>query len=292
MKKKLTFYALVLTGVTFILSNDGGFFQKHSCQQYQQIERYREVQEVFDAADVQTLIIFDVDNTLIIAADGIISRETYPPLWFSICAALKHPSLIFKNTREWLGGIVGQQAERFVLDPDIVRYIAQLRKQKCNVIALSLLQTGSVGTIKSLQEWRARMLQSFGIDFQGQFEDAVFSTLPKYNGNYPCLCKGVLCTNQQPKGAALGAFLDYYHLKPGRIIAFDDFVYYPFLDSIAQECARRGIPFTGYQVVTAKKFIKPWNNRRAHVQLDYVMKHGQWLSDKQADALLVEKNAA
>ena len=84
--------------------------------------------------------------------------------------------------------------------------------------------------------------------------------------------------------AIIGAFLDYSHLKPARIISFDDDVC--ALDSIARECAKRSIAFTGYQCLGAKKFAGEWNTRRALLQLDYVMQHAKWLSDKEADVLL------
>lgn len=287
MKKKLTFYALVFTSVTFVLSNGDWFFQKRPGHQFQQIERYREVQEIFDICDKQTLITFDIDDMLITSVDAMAARDGLYPIWFTLGIAFKYPSLIVsQEKRDWVASIMNQQAEHFVFDPDIVRYIQQLRGRGCNVIALTWMKSGPMGLIKNMPEWRAHLLRGFGIDLQGQFQD----TVSKYRDNYSCLYEGILCANRLPKGDVLGAFLDYCHLKPARIISFDDSV--RFLDSIAQECARRGISFTGYQVVTAKKFIKPWNNCRAHLQLDYAMSHGKWLSDKQADVLLAGKSAA
>lgn len=291
MKKKLTFYALVFTSVTFVLSNGDWFFQKRPCHQFQQIERYREVQEIFDICDKQTLITFDIDDTLITSVDAMAARDGLYPIWFTLGIAFKYPLLIVsQEKRDWVVSIMNQQAEHFVFDSDIARYIQQLRGRGCNVIALTWMKSGSMGLIKNMPEWRAHLLRSFGIDLQGQFQDTVFTKLPKYRDNYSCLYKGILCTNRLPKGDVLGAFLDYCHLKPARIISFDDSVH--FLDSIAHECARRKITFTGYQVLGAKKLAGAWNSRRAFLQFDYVMKHAQWLSDKQADVLLAEKSVA
>jgi len=286
-------YIVLLSIISIGSISLAGFwvFQKRACGQYKQVESYRKVQEIFDTADQQTLITFDVDGTLIAATDAILSeRESLFsfPLWFMICAFCKYPSFIFNQTKIYLAGtLVTPQIKRIVFDPDIVRYIQQLRVRECPVVALTWIKTGSIGAIKDMAEWRADTLKDFGFDFQGQFQDMVFTAFPKYCGNYPCLCKGILCANKQPKGAVLGAFLDEYHLHPSRIISFDDFS--SFLDSIAQECAKRKIPFTGYQVVGAKKFAGTWNTRRALLQLDYMMERAQWLSDQQADALLAKK---
>ncbi len=275
-------FLLALMSLLFVVPKETWFFENHSCGQFQQIEHYYEVQKVFNSCDKQTLVTFDVDDTLITARDGLANIEI--PMWFKICAAFKYPSLVFsRNKFEWFVSIIFQQVEHFVFDSGIVQYIQQLRKQGGPVVALTSMNSGMVGVVKNMPEWRADMLYSFGIDLQGQFQDTVFTTLPKYHGNYPILYKGILCTNHEPKGQVLGAFLDYYHLKPARIISFDDSA--RALCSIACECKNRGISFTGYQCLGAKKLSGEFNARRAFLQIDYVMQHSQWLSDKQADML-------
>ena len=288
MRYKVIFFCflLLLMSIIFIVPKEAWFFENHSCEQFQKIEHYREVQKVFDSCDKQTLITFDVDDTLITARDSMANIEV--PMWFKICVAFRYPSLVFsRSTFEWFVSIIFQQTEHFVFDPDIVRYIQQLREQGCTVVALTSMDSGAFGVIKNMPKWRADMLHSFGIDLRGQFQDATFITLPKYHEGYPCLYKGILCANQEPKGQVLGAFLDYYQLKPARIISFDDSA--RALCSITRECAKRGISFAGYQCLGAKKLPGQWSNRRAFLQLDYVMKHAQWLSDKQADAIFETK---
>ena len=279
-------FLLALMSIIFIVPKEAWFFENHSCGQFQQIEHYYEVQKVFNSCDKQTLVTFDVDDTLITARDGLADIEV--PMWFKICAALKYPSLVFsRNKFEWFVSIIFQQTGHFVFDQDIVQYIQQLRKQGSSVVALTSMDSGAFGVVKNMPEWRADMLHRFGIDLRGQFQDAVFTTLPKYHGSYPILYKGILCANQEPKGQVLGAFLDYYHLRPTRIISFDDSP--RALCSIARECKDRGISFTGYQCLGAKKLSGEFNSRRAFLQIDYVMKHAQWLSDKQADAIFETK---
>lgn len=250
---------------------------------------YRELQPVFDACDAQTLVIFDVDDTLITATD-VMARDLEFSTWFKIRAVLRHPSLMFTAGQERFASIIFQQTAHVVFDPDVICIIKHLRERGCMIVALTAMETGSFGVIENMPAWRVHELGELGLDFHGQFQDIIFDKLPMYRGNYPRLYQGILCANQQPKGLVLGAFLDYYHLKPARIVSFDDCAF--ALDSIARACAQRDISFTGYQCLGAKKLPGEWRDSRAFVQLDYAMKHAHWLSDKQADAIVAGEKLA
>lgn len=291
-KIKYLFFFAVVSAVAcsaFLLVNREVFFCERMYGGFVPVDCYREVQTVFDGCDVQTLITFDVDDTLIADTD-VMARDLKFSTWFKIRAILRHPSLIFKTRQEWFASIIFQQAERLVFDQDIVHIIKQLRERGCMVVALTAIESGSFGVIDHMPKWRADMLQRFGLDFRGPFSDVIFDELPEYNRNYPCLYQGVLCANAQPKGLVLAAFLDRYHLKPARIISFDDGAC--ALASIARVCEQRGIAFAGYQCLGAKKLPGSWCDDRAFVQLDYVMKYGRWLNDKQADAIVAKEKLA
>lgn len=259
-------------------------FSKSSFGPFPKIETYNEIQEVFDSCDKNTIITFDVDNTLIMAHDVMANFE-FPSTWFAIRALLKYPKLIWnRKLIDPILGAVFEQTERFVFDPDIVNIIKQLQKQGCKTIALTMMWNGPCGNIKNMPEWRASMLTNFGINFDGQFPDATLTALPKDRGQYPCMHKGILCTNQADKGEVFGAFLDHNNLKPAHVISFDD--QKKQLKSVAKECAKRKIDFVGYQMVGWKKHCGQWNTDRALLQLDFLMHDRLWLTDEEADAML------
>ncbi len=257
-------------------------------ERIQPIDEYCQVQSVFDSCNERTVVTFDVDNTLITAND-VFARNFEFPLWFKICLIAKYCTVLWntqarEKTIDDFLGILFQQAHRFVFDKDIVRMIKQLHWQKCIVVGLTAMGSGSAGVIQNLPEWRATMLKDFDIDLSGDFNDVSFKTFPVSHNNYPCLYKGILCANYAEKGAVLGAFLDYYHVKPERVISFDD--RYSDLTSIDNECAQRGIPFAGYQMLGTKKLPGEWNTDRSLLQFDYALEHKRWLSDNEADAIL------
>jgi hypothetical protein len=272
---------------TILPLNGGWFFNRSSHKKFPQIENFSEVAAVFDACDKNTFVTFDIDNTLIMSNDVLANFE-FPSLWFDIQALFKYPELIWnQNLMEEILGDVFEQSQRFVFDHDIVSIIKELQKRNVPAVALSLMWSGACGSIKNMPEWRANMLNNFGINFDGHFPDTILTSLPIDRGQYPCLYKGILCTNQVDKGKVLGAFLDHNKLKPTHIISFDD--QKKQLKSVAKECARRNIVFSGYQMVGWKKYCGQWDTDRALLQLDFLMDENLWLTDNQADAILADE---
>lgn len=244
------------------------------------IDEYKEVADLFNNADASTLITFDVDDTLITAHD-VTARDVHYPIAFIVKAAMRYPWLVMRSEWERIGSLMFAQSKRFVFDPIVIKLIRRALKKDASVIALTSMQTGRMGVIPSMQEWRAHMLAQMGIDLSGQFEDHTFVQFNSPASRYPCLYQGVLCASHEPKGKVLGAFLDYADMKPSQIISFDD--NRKALRSIGQECARRGIEFKGYLYLGADRVMGDWHKRfdlkRAMVQLDYLVRYGRWVPD-------------
>lgn len=300
-KIKSIIFTLILissTAIPFMSLRCGWFFREPSYEPFKQIEAYKEVQKIFDACDRNTLVTFDVDDTLITAVDVMANFDF--PLWFGIRAFLKYPEVFLsKKALEPILSRLFQQSERFVFDPDIVGIIKQLQRQGCTVVALTGIWNGAYGCIDNMPEWRASMLNKFDINFADEkFPDISFTALPKNHGNYACLYKGIICANQEEKGKVLEAFLDHFahkakadssnktpnYIKPTQIISFDD--QEEDLNSIAKMCAKNKISFAGYQMLGGKKLCGKWNTNRALLQLDFLKQDDLWLSDKEAEAIL------
>ena len=265
------------------------WFRKISSEKFQTFDSYIQLQKIFDECDQNCLVTFDVDDTLITAPD-VLANFKYP-FWFKIRVGLRYPEFIFSRERcEWASSIIFDQARRIVFDPDIVSIIQQLRQRGCTILALTSMESGSLGVINSMPVWRAQMLKDFGIDLDGQFPDVSFTTLSSSRGGYPILYKGILGANQQPKGNVLGACIDYYKLKPAHILSFDDNAH--ALESIASACQKRHIPFVGYQCLGVEKISGGWKTARALVQVDSIMNNARWLTDDQADELLASGKKA
>ena len=162
----------------------------------------------------ETLITFDVDDTLITTTDPLLSGIPYQ-LLFKIKVLIKYPELLQRKHFELIASIVLSHAHFFLTEKNIVSTIKQLQKNGCNIVGLTAIETGSFGIIPSFEEWRSQMLHNFGIDFNNSFnKDIVLNNLPQSRDNYPHFSNGIICTNKQEKGAALKAFLEKIIFKP------------------------------------------------------------------------------
>jgi hypothetical protein len=122
-----------------------------------------------------------------------------------------------------------------------------------------------------------------GIEFSQTIKSTVFDRLPSCKGNYPELYRGILCCNQQEKGAVVGALRDTISWWPSRIIFFDDSIIN--VESVAQECKKRRIPFTGFEYRGAQVDAIEWDEKMMEQQLDYLIEHEQWVGDKETHTL-------
>lgn len=246
----------------------------HNKITFQQINSFHEATPQIMPCN-NSLILFDIDDTLISTVDTM--GHTSPPLLFKLRALIKHPQLLFRKNWEYYYSIMWQQTEWFIIEPDTVSIIADLKKQDCIVLGLTSMETGTFGTMENFPEWRSQILTQLGIEFSHKFPNAIFNKLPRHRNNYPELYNGLLCCNQQSKGLVVSAFLDQFQLQPNMIIFFDDSA--NNLASVEDACKQRNIPFKGFQYRGAEKLSQKWDMQKALLQLDYLIQNKKWLSD-------------
>ncbi len=144
-----------------------------------------------------------------------------------------------------------QEALRPLLEPIVVQKVNELKAKKIPVIVCTGMNTGPYGSLSSLEEWRYNHLKSLG--FQGSYESLVFK-VTGFKRN-PVFYKGIISTDLESKAPAIGVLLDQMKLKPHKIVMFDDGL--PCLQSVQEECEKRGIDFQGYQYQGFHS--KPWD---------------------------------
>ncbi len=249
---------------------------------FQKINSFIQATDSFEDADANTLVLFDVDDVLISAYDPL-ARDSNYPFFFKLMAIIKHPRLLYDTAYVHdLWSIMFDQSKRFIIEPEIIHIIKSLQQRDVEVLGLTSMETGFFGVIQSMPEWRFAMLNNLGVTFTQTYSETYFTTLPAYRNNYPGIYKGIMCCNQQPKGKVLEAFLNKFDVQPKSIIFFDDGQ--SNLQSVADACKKRNIPYKGYQyLVKPARLPGSWNTWRALKQLDYLIKHKQWLSDKEYD---------
>lgn len=268
---------------------------------YLQIEEYRypittitsfeQALAQLDTATENTLVLFDIDDTLGNTADALGCWYLIPTL-FKLRAAVKYPQLLLRKNIVHYLSIIWSQGTWQVFEPVVIKIINSLKQRGCTVLAISSIETGSFGVIPHFPTWHYRVLKELGIEMSQTFANARFDDLPAYNKEYPELYNGIICCNHQPKGKVLMAFIKKFNVHPDTVIFFDD--QKENVISVAHACKQLCIPFHGFEYVGETELSYRWDNERAKWQLDKLMCHDRFYSDKEyleAMGKAVELNA-
>lgn len=239
-----------------------------------QVSTLAPIQISLDSATTKDLIVFDVDNTLLVAEDKILRP----------CGAQ-----LFLRQYETLSKMVSEEeASRFVsiillnrafraVDEQMPELVRKLQERSVKVIALTALSSGRLGMISSLEEWRRKELLSLGFDFSEAF--------PKYNhivfgdllheGSLPIYKDGILySTRHYSKGEILQAFLRRVKWLPERVIFVDDKREY--IDSVHETMLAMGIECCCYHYCNEVIAADVVDEEEAERQFVHLRTHKHW----------------
>lgn len=263
-----------ITCIALIIAVIGTWFSTTADTSIKSINSFNEVN--FDAIETDMLVLFDVDETLIQPTDVyMVNEHGKHAKDLRMRLQSQHPEIT--DWSEFIG-ISLIQPERPLTEPTIIEKIAKLQARGVNVVACTAMNTGKYPMVETLQDWRYHHLSSLG--FHGSFANRIFD-LPTEAHN-PVFYKGILVTDLQLKGPIVIKFLETMHLKPKKIIFFDDNM--EQLKSVQKSCTEHIIAFQGYHYNGAIE--KPWDEALIQFQAEYLIEHKQWLSDDKAYALM------
>lgn len=228
----------------------------------------------------ETLVIFDVDETLIQPIDTYLVNEQKPEaIHFREKMVAAHPEI-----KDWnrILSIIRQEAKRPLIEIDIMSEIKKLQQRNIPVIACTMMNTGKFGLYERLEIWPYTHLKSLG--FEGSFSLYDFP-LQGFQKN-PIFYKGILSTDQEQKGSVIGAFLDKISFEPKKIVMIDDSG--ESIRSMKDECFKRNIHFEGYIYQGAKE--KKWDEKLIEFQFEHLLIHRHWLSDDEAKQRMLENS--
>ena len=223
----------------------------------------------------ESLVIFDVDETLITPADILLKPAGRS---FSGWEKIKPEQL------ENYLSIMLASTSYVLVDEEIPIIIQRLSQKKISAMGLTACSTGSIGVIQSMEKWRFDQLKAVGIDFSSFFtEEYVFSELVSATSSPPLFMNGILFTgdfqaaDNSTKGQLFGIFLDRINWKPEQIVFIDDDMKH--LEAMLKELDQRGIPFQGYLL---KKPSPELDKEIAQFQIQTLLHSNKWISDNEA----------
>lgn len=266
----------------------------------QEIDSLEQAQDEFSKANNTTLIVFDMDDTLLSPTEkmfylGYKDINDFDPSDRNLVTELRRdikklcathdPKAYYKklNSSIWI------KNHYRPMEATTVSTVKQLQAQGAKVIALTSSNTGRYGIIENMQQYRFGNLHEVGLDFSSSFAIAEisFQQLANQDENPPVFYRGVLCSDGSTKGKTLAAFLDAVGFKPTKILFFDDL--YHNCKSVVDEMKQRGLDIQCYHYRAAYKEKIKLNQAAAMFQFDYWVKHEEFLSEEEALTMLARQ---
>lgn len=229
-----------------------------------------------------TLVIFDVDDTLIIPHDFILQPrgECLRQKYLKELASTLPPH----KGAELISSILLQRKIQLV-NEKFPTLIQLLHNRSIKTIALTAMKTGPFGSIPNQEDWRIAELRQMNLNFSQAFPSyplIVFEGI-QTKDSLPVFKEGILFSASHTKGEVLKEFLTTIDWKPQRIIFIDNRL--KFLCSVQEAAESMDIPFKGFHYLEAEAFSNEITEMHVDFQLRQFIESGHWLSDTEAAEL-------
>lgn len=250
---------------------------------------FKVIEDHVKSADLNTLIIFDIDHVLLQPKDCSL-RPYYDDKEHEKAKNFFNKVSNKLTVEEQSEAILQMQVE--LVDTNLIKLVNSLQNRAVKVLALTARDTGKFGKIASLENFTIKELQHFGYHFEKSWpklNDQIFEQIPpKTPKHFPIFKQGILFTNGTHKGPVLEFFLNYTQMLPHKIIFIDD--QKKNLQSVASFTKKNNLKFLGIEYTIVKdQNQRPFNEERANLQFDIFRKNHKWLSDQEADRILYQK---
>jgi len=243
----------------------------HSFIETHQIEDI--LSHVGEKLEADTLLIFDLDNTLIEPHQLLGSDQWFEHHFKQQQAAFgkENSAALTKTVQDY--DAVHLRSEVRLIDPK-----TQLLFQQLKQLGIKMLGLTSRGT--ALKEATDRQLSSVGLSFRSSWLERVQHYVLK-NSKRGSAVDGIVLTGGGHKGNCLIEYLDHLKFKPSRVIFIDDKPHH--LDHVKTVLEARQIPFTGIRYGFLDEKVKSFDPTITEIQLEYLSKI---LSDEDAQVIL------
>jgi len=239
----------------------------------------RVIEKLLEEADEDTLVLWDVDQTLLTPNDPILK-----PKWEKLLDQLlggKKFIVDESGKTRYIFREILMNAPHSLVDANSISLVQELQKKGVPVIAFSAAPGGKIGLVDSFIDWRINELQHFGFDFSSSFPNVETLRLPKDPDiEFPPIYKsGVLITSLHDKGPVLIDFFKLTNWKPKKVIFIDDQMsnIKSVVESLEDEIQTIGVHYTA-----ASDLPCALDEEAAKHQVEHFLKTGEWILQEDA----------
>lgn len=244
----------------------------------QVISSISEIRKTLETADQNTLVVFDVDQVIVMFDDPILRLKGYQLLkkiWkdYTFLEKVKSVYTIFQNTKHIL------------IEEETKKIIHELKEKNIPTLALTGLWVHRVGAFDDPLGYRIKELQKLGIEMNPPEKPKRY-----YFNKDSGYDKGVILSGATSKGEALFHILkNVMAWMPKRIIFVDDDSHY--IESVQKEAKAHNIDVTcfKYQATCFKNDPDPDENVLRY-QVESIVKKDTFISYKDAQIALSSKS--
>ena len=220
-----------------------------------EVHTMNQVDNVTSTADHDTLVVFDIDNTLIIPANPA----------FQIPNVLDNKHLLAEFKKKWCvdqkriaTNLMALTSESKPLDLFASRLLKSLQDRDIPVIALTATLAECDDVITDTLSRRKHQLGMNGFDMSPTAPSTcpvIFDDLKPYFDTYPLTQHGVICSNgdENTKGEVLAEYFRLIGWYPKKVIFVDDSKVQ--VESMIEPMERLGIEFIGIHFRGIDHFI-------------------------------------
>lgn len=257
----------------------------------QEINNLAAILEELQRSDRDTLVIFDIDDVLIMPIEEDDFRHHYR-------LSLLNSAMTFmnKDQKVFLESIIFANTKRILVDRLILSILDYLKLNKISAIALTATGSGRFGVIPRIEHFRIKELNNVDISFANlnKLNDNYiandlknyYKVFPKATG-LPCLKSGIIFAAGVDKGLVLEHILYKYNYFPKKIIFIDDYLYN--VVSIQKLCIKLKISFYGFHYKATSLLPLPIINPQLEsIRFKVLKNEHKWLNYEQLNKITLK----
>ena len=160
------------------------------------------IQSIMKEVDADTLVIFDIDQTLIYPEHNLGLDTPLAVSYYNSIA--KHSSISKEKYQELYSRVYQQLPFIFVEGEKTEKVVNELKNKGIKAIALTAREGGKVGVIENAKELTFNHLSNLDVDFSHSFQEGLL-TMNEFQGqaHAPFYEKGVIFAAGHEKGLCL-----------------------------------------------------------------------------------------
>jgi len=247
-----------------------------------EIRETEQMSDILQEVEADTLVIFDVDYTLIHPDTMIFSYPGYRQLSNTMIDRA-NDGISLEKIQAWICTVM-DNTSYYPIENDIADTFSAITAIGANTMGLTGRPTQPLGRIDDTGNFLLEILEGHNIRFSiaSEIPTDVYLRIPSvFHSRPPIMYKnGCIFSANMPKGAVLARFIEKTGIEPKKVIFIDDLRHH--VVSVATELDKLDIPNVCFHYLWDSPVDLAFDEELVSYQLNYLMDTDLWLPEKDA----------